>query len=49
LKQVMPRLVRMVSLDAETHAGAPRNPEFLTALQYFLRYHPATLVPEGKK
>lgn len=40
LKRVMPRLVRMVSLEGETHATAPRNNEFLVAIEYFLRYHP---------
>jgi pimeloyl-ACP methyl ester carboxylesterase len=44
LKAVMPRLVRMVSLRDETHGSAPRNPEFVLAIQYFLRYHPARLV-----
>lgn len=44
LKAVMPRLVRMVSLGDETHGSAPRNPEFVLAIQYFLRYHPASLV-----
>lgn len=44
LKAVMPRLARMVSLQDETHGSAPRNPEFVLAIQYFLRYHPARLV-----
>lgn len=44
LKAVMPRLARMVSLEGETHGNAPRNPEFVLAIQYFLRYHPAHLV-----
>jgi pimeloyl-ACP methyl ester carboxylesterase len=44
LKAVMPRLARMVSLEDETHGSAPRNPEFVLAIQYFLRYHPARLV-----
>ncbi len=44
LKAVMPRLARMVSLEGETHGSAPRNPEFVLAIQYFLRYHPARLV-----
>jgi predicted esterase len=44
LKAVMPRLGRMVSLEGETHGSAPRNPEFVLAIQYFLRYHPARLV-----
>lgn len=44
LRQVMPRLVRMVSFDGESHGSAPRSPEFSTALVYFLRYHPGTLV-----
>lgn len=44
LRRVMPRLVRMISLDGETHASAPRNPEFVGAILYFLRYHPARLV-----
>lgn len=44
LKAVMPRLARMVSLEGETHGTAPRNPEFVLAIQYFLRYHPARLV-----
>lgn len=43
-KAVMPRLVRMVSLEDETHGSAPRNPEFVLAIQYFLRYHPGRLV-----
>lgn len=44
LKATMPRLGRMVSLEGETHGSAPRNPEFVLAIQYFLRYHPARLV-----
>lgn len=44
LKATMPRLGRMVSLEGETHASAPRNPEFVLAIQYFLRYHPGRLV-----
>jgi pimeloyl-ACP methyl ester carboxylesterase len=44
LKAVMPRLVRMVTLDDETHGSAPRNPDFVLAIQHFLRYHPARLV-----
>jgi pimeloyl-ACP methyl ester carboxylesterase len=44
LKARMPRLVRMVSLQDETHGSAPRNPEFVGAILYFLRYHPARLV-----
>ena len=44
LKARMPRLVRMVSLQDETHASAPRNPGFVPAIQYFLRYHPPQLV-----
>lgn len=44
LKSVMPRLGRLVSLEGETHGSAPRNPEFVLAIQYFLRYHPARLV-----
>lgn len=44
LKSVMPRLVRMVSLEDFTHESAPRNPEFVLAIQYFLRYHPGSLV-----
>lgn len=44
LKSVMPRLVRMVSLEGFTHESAPRNPEFELAIQYFLRYHPGSLV-----
>jgi pimeloyl-ACP methyl ester carboxylesterase len=44
LKATMPRLGRMVSLEGETHGSAPRNPEFVVAIQYFLRYHPARLV-----
>ena len=44
LKSVMPRLVRMVSLEDFTHESAPRNPEFVLAIQYFLRYHPGRLV-----
>lgn len=44
LKAVMPRLARMVSLEGETHGSAPRNPEFVLAIQHFLRYHPARLV-----
>lgn len=44
LKARMPRLVRMVSLQEDTHGSAPRNPEFVLAIKYFLRYHPARLV-----
>lgn len=44
LKSVMPRLVRMVSLEGFTHESAPANPEFVLAIQYFLRYHPGSLV-----
>lgn len=44
LKAVMPRLARMVSIEGETHGSLPRHPEFVLAIQYFLRYHPARLV-----
>jgi hypothetical protein len=44
LKSVMPRLVRMVSLEDFTHESAPRDPEFVLAIQYFLRYHPGSLL-----
>ena len=44
LKSVMPRLVRMVSFEDFTHESTPRNPEFVLAIQYFLRYHPGSLV-----
>jgi pimeloyl-ACP methyl ester carboxylesterase len=44
LKARMPRLVRMVSFQDETHGSAPRNADFVPAIKYFLRYHPARLV-----
>ncbi len=44
LKSVMPRLVRMVSFEDFSHESTPRNPEFVLAIQYFLRYHPGSLV-----
>ncbi len=44
LKAVMPFLVRLVSIPEATHATAPRKEDFVIAVQYFLGYHPATIV-----
>ena len=44
LKSVMPRLVRIAPFHDFTHESTPRHPEFVLALQHFLRYHPGSLV-----
>lgn len=46
LRRVMPRLWRSTVIGDENHATLPRSDEFITALQYFLRYHPGRLVPQ---
>ena len=46
LRRVMPRPWHSTVIGDENHATLPRSDEFITALQYFLRYHPGRLVPQ---
>lgn len=40
LKSVMPRFVRMTAIENTNHETAIASPDFVSALMYFLRYHP---------
>lgn len=44
LRRAMPQLWRFTLLNEETRATTVRSDEFVTAVQYFLRYHPGRLV-----
>jgi pimeloyl-ACP methyl ester carboxylesterase len=44
IKAIMPAMVRMVPIIGATHASAPRKDEFVTSMQHFFGYHPASIV-----